>query len=431
MKSHYLLHCWVLPVVLLLGSVSAQSLQGSVSAPGPNFLPQPKVRPPLWHKRVDPPSLAVTVAVQGENLYFLYRGRLNATDARTGRARWRVGTGLLGPLAVGGNTVYVTDASGLRAFRASDGRALWSVPLSLTPDRSDGAVWAQSIIRVGKTVVVNTSSGAWGVDAANGRQRWFRAGYDRTGPVASEGNLGVWTFHGPISGQVLGVDLRTGRTIWKVDTERAGALRVEKGTLFFYSALNSVRLIDLLTGRSVRVVYDFTAALPPGERRGASFFPPLVSRNAMCASGQNAARPLVACLPRGAGRITGGDRHLLSRLTAPQGLGKNGSQSLVHEGFLTNQGTYWLLGGEDATRTGLRGSGRVGGAPVSFVEREGLAFYPVPEVQALVGVRLGTGALHWSIPLPGKWQDVLLTPTRILVLNGGEVQAYPRPGAKR
>ncbi|WP_102126013.1 PQQ-binding-like beta-propeller repeat protein [Deinococcus planocerae] len=424
-----LLRCCVLLAAACLGAGLAQPIRAPTSAVGPAFLPTFPPRPVLWRTLIDPPlsPVTTTLAVEGERLFLLHRGRLRALDAASGAVRWEAGTGLLAPLTVHSGVAYTTGADGLRAFRASDGRSLWTTALRPNATREDGGAWAQNIARVGGTVVVNTTSGAWGVDASTGRQLWHRPRYDATGPVASAGDLGVWIAPDYFHPQVLGVDLRSGRTVWRVDFSDGTAVRVEDDTLFVGSSRVGVRLIDVPTGRSLRVTYDFASALPQGSRAGASFLTPLVSRNAVCASGQSVGRPVVACLPRTAGRRVGGDRALLPRLAGRASRSADVPQYLVREGFLTAAGDYWLLGGEYATRTAIRGGGLTFGAPTDFVEREGLAFYAVPEALTVVGVRLDTGALAWSAPLPSKWRDVLLTPTRILVVNGGEVQGYARP----
>jgi outer membrane protein assembly factor BamB len=69
--------------------------------------------------------------VVGQTVYLgTHSGRLAALDVTTGKRRWTLNDGALGPVwPVGGSLFFVSDTNKLMRVRAKDGRIFWSVDL--------------------------------------------------------------------------------------------------------------------------------------------------------------------------------------------------------------------------------------------------------------------------------------------------------------
>lgn len=116
-----------------------------------------------------------------------------------------------GGVAVAGGRVYVsTPYRQVAALDAGSGQVLWTVKLS-TPARGAPAVGQ------GHVFVVTQSNEVYALKQEDGSEAWTYAGIEETGSILSaanpaiSGNMVVVPFS---SGEVMGVDIKTGKAQW-------------------------------------------------------------------------------------------------------------------------------------------------------------------------------------------------------------------------
>jgi outer membrane protein assembly factor BamB len=119
--------------------------------------------------------------------------------------RWRVpapGLTHQAPIAAG-DRVYQPHHDELRVYDAADAAELWTAP----------GVDRQPLVRDG-TAYVSTGSGVGALDAATGRERWFRK-FETAGQVTSPAMMGDgWLFAG-VGETLHRLDPASGETLWK------------------------------------------------------------------------------------------------------------------------------------------------------------------------------------------------------------------------
>lgn len=140
-------------------------------------------------------------------------GQLARYDGNSGRAAWRIDTGhkLSGGVGAGDNLVLVgTDQGDVLAYDLS-GKALWQAKVSSevlsAPQAADGVV------------VVRSSDGRiFGLDAADGKRKWF---YQRATPALTvRSHVGVLVTRGAVfagfaGGKLVALSLANGNVGWE------------------------------------------------------------------------------------------------------------------------------------------------------------------------------------------------------------------------
>jgi outer membrane protein assembly factor BamB len=198
-------------------------------------------------------SIESSAAIAGGTVYVgVESADLLAIDLQTGKLRWKYrtkdGIGESSPVVHDG-VVYIGDLSGLlHAVRATDGNALWTFKTGaeirsspvVTGDRVligsyDGNLYCLSArqgkllwkftteLYVHSTPVISDSIAYLagcdevfrGIRIADGKQVLELSSGGYTG--ASPALLGQWAYFGTFSNEVLGVDLRRKRIVWRYE----------------------------------------------------------------------------------------------------------------------------------------------------------------------------------------------------------------------
>jgi outer membrane protein assembly factor BamB len=190
-----------------------------------------------------------------------WSGAFHAIDARTGREKWKVQTGVdpayhnqqgfQGSPAVVNGVVYVgARDSHVYAFDAASGRKLWEYAV--------GGAWVSSspAVRDGKVYVGTGDSGKLLVlDAATGRDvAQLSIGWMIFSSPAIAGNL---MFVGTFDGEFVAVDLRTNRPVWtfQSDSSRINRPRYTgaNGRIDFAGTLIAERFYDDFVVRVAKI----------------------------------------------------------------------------------------------------------------------------------------------------------------------------------
>lgn len=206
----------------------------------------------------------LTPAIDGASIYAAAAdGTVMAVDKANGRVRWRQRTGhdITGAVgAANGMVVFGTRDARIVALSQSDGRELWSSRVSsevlAAPAVDSRVVVAQSVD--GRLVALN---------AADGQQRWV---YDSTVPPLSLRGTsrplisGSVVVSGFANGIIVGVDANNGLLMWeervavpqgRYDIERIididGDPVLSGSTVFVSSYQGNLMGLDLMTGRIV------------------------------------------------------------------------------------------------------------------------------------------------------------------------------------
>lgn len=379
-----------------------------------------------WRVVLDPsPSAARSVAVDREHLYLIRQGQLRAVRLSDRQELWKTLHNVRGPVVASQGLVFATRADGIVvALKAQTGVVQWSTTLRPTGQPIPAGTWANGMTLVGNTLVVNSSRGAWGVQASTGQVRWFREQLDATGPISQVGSVAAWSIASALQPTWIGVDVRRGRKVWQVASGEQ-VLRREGSSIItsVTTRTDAVRLIQVASGRTVRVKYDLTRALPHEAQRKAARFDQLyVAGDAVCATGNVVGRAVAVCVPRSAGTFDGGDRELLTAMLKPQAYAD--ATSCARAVFPAAGSQVWLLGFAKVTRAvnWPQSNAQIG----CFGEIDGQAI--VPMGQAVAGVSLVTGQVVWTAPHSGKLNAVLEAPQVIILVSLNEVRVLARQG---
>lgn len=181
--------------------------------------------PPVWARwsfQTRGPIRGSAAVVDGTVVFGSGDGFLYALDAASGELRWRyrAGGAIASTPAVHGGRVFVADRGGsLHAVRLADGGPVWSARLG--EERTLPFGWdhlMSSPALAGEAVVVGSGSGdVVAVDARTGRELW------RTptgGPVRSSPAVhGSTAFVGSADGYLYALAVEDGRVLWRHATE--------------------------------------------------------------------------------------------------------------------------------------------------------------------------------------------------------------------
>ena len=190
-----------------------------------------------------PVETALPVAVGGDLVFVVVRGGVRALRTTTGALAWQralVGTVAAPPYWDTGWLILSFDGGDLAAFRAADGDLLWRTPL--------GAVAHVPPVPALDNLYLGLADGRTAaLTLASGRTVWMRdLGGVATGLTALDDQLLV----GTTGGALYSVDLRRGRTRWRLRTGApVVASAVADGKRIYLSAYDHIlRAVDRHSG---------------------------------------------------------------------------------------------------------------------------------------------------------------------------------------
>lgn len=200
--------------------------------------------------------LAAAPAFDTTTAYVATRdGAVAALDLESGAVRWRVDATTTMPLEVGGDLVYVVMADGVRALQAASGATAWQRPL-------EGTIAAPPFWDTGWLMLSFDSGDLAALRAADGAPVWRVAlgAVAQVPPASALDNI----YLGLADGRTVALKLASGQTLWSVTLDgRASGLAALDEQLLVGTTSGIVHSVDLRSGRSrwrVRIGAGIVAA---------------------------------------------------------------------------------------------------------------------------------------------------------------------------
>ncbi|MEW6422265.1 PQQ-binding-like beta-propeller repeat protein [Deinococcus sp. DB0503] len=370
------------------------------------------------------------VATDATRVYLVEGHHLQARRLLDGKLIWQAGTELDSPLVVERGVVYITGRGRqIHAFDAVSGRKLWSTALTGVPEQAH-AGWADTLSLEGNVLLVSSTRGIWGVDARTGRQRWFRELLDARGPLVQVGNVTAWQVSTPLKSFTFGLEVQTGREVWRVQTGATPLLQEDQHVFVTVpGSASAYRMIDVQSGRSIRVNHNFAFGVPSGRQEARAAPGELfVTGTKVCVRVTTGENDRLNCVDRRRGQMTGGDPGLLE-----QALG----EQPVKVRHLLNAGLpAGCVGTAVNTATGVALVGPAGVTETQLPHlpsRAFACFFPisttlrvVPVSGQLTGVD-GKGRRVWTVGIQGRVQQVIPLHGRLLAATSTELRMLSLP----
>jgi outer membrane protein assembly factor BamB len=262
--------------------------------------------------RIQNGSLAWRVHTLGEDMasaglsgstLVLANGDMHAygIEAATGKVVWKKpipGVDTMGSTAVVDGTSYVIASMGVPyqygpnthvlAMNSATGKVLWSAPYGnsdCAPTVGGGMVFVEaSINHRHDPVPIGGYNEVYGIDAATGKLRWKYTAenhgfYTSVGSseraVAATYDKGVLYQSLPVSTEFAAFQARTGKLLWKIDTEGTVKMSpvVSNGVVYFGDSSGLLYTVNANTGRIANVkVFRAPFATSPPILYGATLF---------------------------------------------------------------------------------------------------------------------------------------------------------------
>ncbi|HEY3210425.1 MAG TPA: PQQ-binding-like beta-propeller repeat protein [Actinomycetota bacterium] len=172
-----------------------------------------------WKKRLQS-SVEAAPAVAGGRVYAVSENgtngdtRLYALDAATGRSVWSysprgVAIGVSSPTVAAGTVFVGFGDAQVRAFDAETGTVRWSAPI-----RGFFSLHSSLAFSAGDLYTMDENGGVYRLDGKSGELRWdfqFPSYVSWSSPLV----LGSTIYVGMDDGTVAGIDISSGRLVWK------------------------------------------------------------------------------------------------------------------------------------------------------------------------------------------------------------------------
>lgn len=370
------------------------------------------------------------VATDSTRVYLIEGHHLQARRLVDGKLIWQAGNQLSSPLMVERGVVYATGLSReVRAFDAANGRKLWAAALTGVPEQAN-AGWANALSLNNGVLLVPSTRGIWGVDAQTGRQRWFHAVLDASGPLVQVGSITAWQVSTPLKSFTFGLEAQTGREAWRIQTGATPLLQEDQNVFVTVpGSVSAYRMIDVQSGRSIRVDHNFAASAPSG-RPGVQGAPGelFLTGSKVCVRVTTGENDRLNCVDRRRGQMTGGDAGLLRQALGEQPVKVrrllNAGLPAGCVGTAVNTATgVALVGTEGVTETQLP----------HLPARAFACFFPISKTLKVVpigGQLTGIdekGRRVWTVDVQGRAQQVIPLQGRLLVATSTELRMLSWP----
>ncbi|AAF12684.1 outer membrane protein assembly factor BamB family protein [Deinococcus radiodurans] len=404
-----------------------QFLVATLASFTPTLAAKPSMQWAVTRSATPAPS---SVTTDSTRVYLVEGQRLQARRLSDGKLIWQAGTGISSPLVVERGIVYVTGrAREVFAFNATDGRKLWSTVLTGVPEQSHGG-WADTLSVDHGMLLVASTRGIWGVNARTGQQRWFRELLDARGPLVQLGSITVWQVSTPLKSFTFGLQSETGREVWRVQTGATPLLQEDKYVFVTVPGSPSAyRMIDVPSGRSIRVDHNFRVGAPSGQQPAQGTPGELfVTGMEVCVRVTNGEVDRLNCVNRQQGRRTGGEADLLRQALGEHPvkvrrlLNASLPSGCVGTAVKTAVGVV-LVDAPDMTKTRLS----------QLPSRAFACFFPVSNTLKVVPVGGQLIAIDekgrqvWVVNVQGRVQQVIPVDGRLLVATSAELRILSWP----
>jgi outer membrane protein assembly factor BamB len=230
-----------------------------------------------WKRNLPSRSESSPVVIGGVVYLGSEDGRVYALKAKTGRILWtyRAGGAVKAGLAYSEGRLFFGDYNGqVTALRAKDGSRIWRTTTKGLSFGRSGNFYSTPAVKYGRVYIGNTDGFVYSFAARNGKLAWRH----RTGAfvyaapaVARVKGTPPTVYIGSYDKNFYALDARSGKVRWKFDAKgRISGAPTVIGRVVYFSELENKTTsgIDVRTGRRVFKVSTgaFNPAISDGER---------------------------------------------------------------------------------------------------------------------------------------------------------------------